>query len=160
MSYQAIRGIYEARIKQHLVAGGIPINRVYFDNVGETPGQADESYAVINFSFGQTIIDVITCGGVEDLNGSINVNIYTPRNVGSNPGELIALEVIKGWMVINEFKFVPTDPVQDSSSGSPPDHRSYFFVRVTNVTGPIPLAPDERPHYVTNISCRWQARLL
>ena len=36
---------------------GIADNLIFFDNVGETPGQADQSYAVVSLSFTTPVQD-------------------------------------------------------------------------------------------------------
>ena len=66
-----------------LKTAGIADNLI-FDNVGETPGQADQP------SRCELVIhdasDTLACEGIEDLRGSIQVNCCTPKNRGSKPG--------------------------------------------------------------------------
>ena len=144
-TFQDIRGLLEARAMQDLRAAGIAPNKIFFDNVGETPGASNESYAVVSLSFTNTIIDTVYCEGIEDLRGSIQVNVYTPKNLGSVPGENICSEVIKGWQEINKWRPQPTDPLQQAC--------------IRNIEGPTTLAPTDRPHAVHVISATWMARL-
>ena len=110
MSFQDIRGKIEIELHGHLhVAAGIPRDKIFFDNVGETPGKSDETYAVISMSFADTVQDTIFCEGVEDLRGSVQVNVYSPRNEGSKPGEDICLEALKAFQAINKWRPLPTD---------------------------------------------------
>lgn len=147
MSYQDIRGMFEARVMGDLRTAGIAPDKIFFDGIGETPGKADEPYAVVSLSFGQTVQDVLSCEGIESLQGTISVSVYTPKNRGSKPGEDICLEVIKGWNVINGYPraaFVPGGPVWSAA--------------VRNIEGPTTIAPDARPHHVNNINARFTAR--
>ena len=89
---------------QSLKNAGISDELIFFDNVGSTPGKADQMYAVVSLSFTDTIQDTVFCEGIEDLRGSIQCNIYTPRNEGSVQGEAAALNVIKDWQYINSYK--------------------------------------------------------
>ena len=145
-TYQTVRGYLEAGVMQSLKSGGIDDSRIFFDNVGETPGKADQMYAVVSLSFTDTIQDTISnCGGIESLTGSIQVNIHTPRNEGSVPGETVALEVIKDWQHLNRWMAQPGDPILSAS--------------IRNVDGPISLAPTARPHHTTVVSATWTMRV-
>ena len=146
MSYQTVRGYLELGAMNSLKAAGINDSRIFFDNVGESPGKADQMYAVVSLSFTNTIQDTVSnCGGIDSLTGSIQANIYTPRNEGSVPGESAALEVIKDWNNMNTWMAGPADPVLSMS--------------IRDIDGPITLAPDKRPHHVTVVSARWTMRL-
>ena len=145
-TYQDVRGYLELGAMQSLKDAGISDELIFFDNVGETSGKADQLYAVVSLSFTDTIQDTISnCGGIETLTGSIQCNIYTPRNVGSVPGESVALSVIGDWNNMNKWMAAPGDPVLSMS--------------IREIDGPISLAPDKRPHAVHVVSARWTMRL-
>ena len=144
MSFQFVRGIFEARAMQDLKAAGVAPSRIFFDGIGETPGKSDEVYARVSLSFANTVQDTVSCEGLESLRGSISINIYTPKNRGSKPGEDIACEVMKGWQEINKWKPQPGDPVLSAA--------------IRNIEGPITIAPDQRPHTVHNVNCMWLCR--
>ena len=145
-TYQTVRGYLEAGAMQSLKNAGIDDSRIFYDNVGSTPGKADQMYAVISISFTDTIQDTVSnCGGIESLTGSIQVNISSPRNEGSVPGETAALEVIKSWNNANRWMASPGDPILSMS--------------IREIDGPISLAPTERPHHGTVVSARWTMRL-
>ena len=145
-TYQTVRGYLELGAMQSLKNSGIDDSRIFFDNVGETPGKADQKYAVVSLSFTDTIQDTLSnCGGIESLTGSIQVNIYTPRNEGSVPGESAALEVIKDWNNMNKWMASPGDPILSMS--------------IREIDGPITLAPDKRPHSTVVVSATWTMRL-
>ena len=143
-TFQDVRGIFEARAMQDLKTAGLAPSRIFFDGIGETPGKADDSYAVVSFSFTDTMQDTVACKSIEDLRGSIQINVYTPRNQGSVQGEEICREVMCGWQEINEWRAQPGDSIQQAN--------------IRNIEGPITLAPDTRPHHVNVISATWRAR--
>ena len=143
-TFQDVRGIFEARAMQDLKAAGIAPSRIFFDGVGETPGKADQAYAVVSFSFTDTVQDTVFCEGIEDLRGSLQVNVYTPKNRGSKPGEDICAEVMKGWQEINKWRAQPGDTIRQAC--------------IRNIEGPITLAPDTRPHHVNVCSATWLCR--
>lgn len=143
-TFQDVRGFFEAQAMTALKTAGIDDDLIFFDNVGETPGRADQSYAVVSLSFTDTVRDTISCEGIEDLRGSIQVNCYTPKNKGSKGGEDICAEVMKNWQAINRYR-----PAADA------------LIRqacIRNVEGPFTLAPDPRPHAVHVCNANWMAR--
>ena len=145
-TYQTVRGYLELGAMQSLRDAGISDELIFFDNVGETSGKADQLYAKVSLSFTDTIQDTISnCGGIESLTGSILVSIHTPRNEGSVPGETVALEVIKDWNNINKWMPSLADPI--------------LSVAIREIDGPITLAPDKRPHAVHVVSATWTMRL-
>ena len=147
MSFQTVRGIFEARAKQDLLAAGVANDAIFFDNIGETPKGSRGTYALVSLSFTNPIQDVIACEGKEDLRGSLQVNVYTPKNEGSKAGEDICLEVIKGWNAINaspRTMYVPGSPI--------------YAAAVRAIEGPTTIAPDQRPHHVNVVAATWIAR--
>ena len=143
MTFQLIRSLFESDLFKTLSFAGIDPGNIFWDNVGETPPTSGP-YATVNFSFGPTVTDTVSCEGVEDLRGQLSVNVYTPKNQGSKPGEDICLEVAKGWQKLNSERPASGDPLRSMC--------------VRNVEGPVTIAPDDRPHHVNNISCSWMAR--
>ena len=143
MSYQDVRGKFEKLIYDSLIAAGLAAGNISFDNFGETPPGPDASYATVSMSFTDTVQDVLGCEGMETLQGSLLVNIYTPKQQGSKPGEDICLAVIKEWLKLGSY---------DKTLG-------LAQACVRSISGPNTLAPDARPHHVNNISGRWMARV-
>ena len=148
MTYQDVRSKFEALTKTALMGSGTDLHKIeeaniFFDNFGETPPGPDVSYATISLSFTDTAQDVVGCGGMETLQGSLAVNIYTPKQTASVPGETICLRVMKEWLKL----------------GSYAETLGLAQACVRNINGPNALAPDARPHHVNNISGRWTARV-
>ena len=143
MSYQTIRGEFESRTYDALVDAGVDTSKIFFDNVGQMPPTSG-SYATISMSFTDTIVDTVSCEGLEDLRGSLSVNVYTAKNKGSKSGEDICLEVIKAWLDINTYQGKSTDDI--------------LSMKTRSIEGPFTIAPDDRPFHVNNVACNWMAR--
>ncbi len=139
MSFQQVRGAFESATAEALVLAGISPEQICFDNTAETPPDAATNYAVVALSFDRTAIDVVSCS-TELIRGSLMVNVYTPKQQGSRPGEDVAAEVLRAWAGLNTAPQTPTRP------------------RVQNIDGPRTIAPDQRPHHCHTISCSFTAR--
>ena len=144
MSFQIVRGFFESDVYAALTTAGIAGVSIYFDNVGETPPTSGV-YATVNFSFSTPVVDTVSCEGLENLRGSLSVNIYTPKNQGSKAGEDVCLAVMQSWQEINKEKGQVGDPLQMTCT--------------RDIEGPFTIAPDSRPHHVNNVSCTWMARV-
>lgn len=144
MTFQPLRGYFENQCFIALQAGGIAAADIAFDNFVETAASADRSYAIVSLTFGQTVTDTIGCEGAENIIGTLQCNIYTPKNKGSLAGETAALEVLKAWNAINK-------------RGT--DHSPLEVAACRRIEGPITLAPDKRPHHATVVSCSILARV-
>jgi hypothetical protein len=141
--FQNVRGYFEKECFIALQAGGIAAADIAFDNFVETAAPADRSYAIVSLTFGQTVTDTIGCEGAENILGTLQCNIYTPKNKGSLAGETAALEVLKAWNTINK-------------RGT--DHGPLEVAACRGIEGPISLAPDKRPHHANVVSCTVFAR--
>jgi hypothetical protein len=143
MTFQDVRGYFEKACYSALMTAGVPAADISFDNYGETAAPADRPYAVVALSFGNSVEDTLSCEGLENLRGSLQVNVYTPKQKGSKSGEEIALAVLKAWNTINRH----------GTSHAP-------LIRATcrDINGPTTIAPDQRPHHVNVVSCAFSAR--
>ena len=137
-NFQQIRGLFERTTFDALQAGGIAPELVFFDGVQETPPDSATPYAVVSLSFDQTALDMVGCP-VEAIKGSLMVNIYTPKQRGSRPGEDMAAEVLRAWVQLNLAPQTSLRP------------------RVQNIDGPRTIAPDARPHHAHSMSCSFTA---
>jgi hypothetical protein len=146
MSYQPVRGFFELLTRNVLTAHNVLEEHVYFHNFGETPTPANVNYAVVSLSFVDTIEDVIGCEGMERLRGTLLCSVYTPKDKGPRTGEDICLEVVKEWNQLNIRSHATPKPTPGVKN--PTAH---------NISGPTAIAPDQRPHYVTTVSCSWAA---
>lgn len=161
-SFQDVRGAMAALTSDALEVGGVPFAAQVFDNVQETPPA--DTYAVINISFPQTVIEAIGCEGADHIIGSCNVVLYTPKGKGMKPAEDTLQAVIKAWVRVN--KTLATSSHARSADGAglkavgthPATIARKAGLRTRNISGPNALAPDQRPHQVTQLSCAFTAR--
>ncbi len=145
-SFQTVRGFFESQIRQDLLTAGISADAIFFDNVGETPKPSDQSYAVVSMGFVQTVQDVLPGdGGLETLQGTLNVVVYTPKNRGSKAGEDIVCQVMKGFQIINRSIQQSGDPVMSAN--------------VRDIQGPITIEASEKPHHLNTCSGVFMARV-
>ena len=144
MTYQDVRGYFEKACHTAIQSAGVAAADISFDNYGETAAPADRPYAIVALSFGGTVDNTLSCEGLERLRGSLQVNVYTPKQQGSKPGEDIAMAVLKAWSVINSTKAF-TAPLLNAAC--------------LNIEGPSTVAPDQRPHHVNVVSCAFVARV-
>ena len=148
-TFQDVRGAMEKLTSDALTSAGVPFADQSFDNVQETPSKDSAgTYAKINISFPQTVVEGIGCKGADLIVGSCNVLVYTPKGKGMKPAEDVMQAVIKAWIGENAKGVPPPPPVNGNTVVS---------LRTRNINGPNALAPDERPHLVTQLSCAFTA---
>jgi hypothetical protein len=140
-SFQDVRGAMAKLTSDALNNVGVlfPGQQV-FENVQETPPA--DTYAVISISFPQTVIEAIGCEGADHIIGSCNVVLYTPKGKGMKPAEDTLQAVIKEWVRVNKGMV----------------NEGGVHLKTRNISGPNALAPDQRPHQVTQLSCAFTAR--
>ena len=144
MSFQDVRGAIQKLTSDALVAAGIPFDQHCFDNVQEDPPvDPSGSYAVINVSFPNVVEETIGCDGVENIVGSCNLLVYTPKRQGMKPAEDIMQAVLKEWVRVNKAMV----------------NEGGVSLRTRNINGPNGLAPDQRPFQATQLSCAFTARV-
>ena len=145
-TFQDVRGAMAKLVSDALTAAGIPFDDQTFDNVRETPPQdAGGRYATISISFPETVIETIGCEGMDRIIASCNVVLYTPKDEGMKPAEDIAQAVIHAWVQANKAVQGVAWP------------RGTIRLKTWNINGPNVLAPDQRPHQVTQLSCAFNA---
>jgi len=149
-TFQDVRGAMAKLTSDALTSAGVPFADQSFDNVQETPSKdAAGTYAAVSISFPQVTVETIGCEGADLIVGSCNVLLYTPKREGMKPAEDKLLAVLREWRRVNIAGTLLPDAAGD------------FKVRLTtrNISGPNALAPDERPHQVTQMSCAFSARV-
>lgn len=144
MSYQQVRGAMAKLTSDALTAAGVPFADQSFDNVQDTPSKdAAGTYATVSISIPQTVTEAIGCEGADNIVGTCNLVLYTPKGRGMKPAEDVMQVVIKEWVRVNK--------VLVNEGG--------VHLRTRNINGPNGLAPDSRPHQVTQMSCAFTARV-
>lgn len=134
MSFQAIRAHIETRVNDAFKGSFT----VVFDNTYETP--PDLPYVVCLISFSDTTIPTVcvTDGAVEQINGNLQLSVYTPRGQGMK-----ALEsaIGDGMRVMNNLF----------------DWGSTVQVKAGPINGPTPVLSGSEPYSVATVSCAFKA---
>lgn len=142
MTFQTVRGAIQKLTSDALVTAGIAFDQHCFDNVQEDPPvDPSGSYAVINVSFPQVVTETIGCEGADQIIGSCNLLVYTPKRQGMKPAEDIMQTVMKEWIRVNKATV----------------NEANINLKTWNISGPNGLAPDQRPHQATQLSCAFTA---
>ena len=116
--------------------------RMVYDNVRfKTPGKS-EKYIVMSVNFAQATLQ--TQGAAQDYySGTIQCNVYVPKNAGTSVLSAICEAVIDGLTSVNASGYT------DTYSSSP---------KVLDVVGPTPIEREDRSHFIGIISCQFTAR--
>jgi len=134
------RAAFEKAVTDAVVAADDTVLMVY-DNVNYvTPGKT-KKYILMTVRFTQSTLQ--NQGAASDYySGVIQCNVYVPKSQGTSTLSAISESVIDGLTSVNATGYV------DSFSVAP---------RVADITGPIPLVPEDRSHFVGIISCQFTA---
>ena len=141
LNYQAIRARYELAIRDALLPLDVPL---HYDNVQEQPipeGGSIEEYAVITISFPSSTEPEI-CGGMVNIRGNVQVNMYAPRMGGMMRLEQMAAAVVCALMTINDYP-EPENVITHCGS----------------IQGPNPVLSGQDPQAITVVSAPFTARV-
>ena len=134
------RAAFEKAVTDAVAAADNTVLMVY-DNVSYTTPGKSKKYISMTVRFTQSTLK--NHGAASDYySGVIQCNVYVPKAAGTSVLSAISEAVIDGLTSVNASNYV------DSFSVSP---------RVMDVTGPIPLAPEDRSHFVGIVSCQFTA---
>ena len=115
--------------------------RMVYDNVAFTRPGKSEKYILMSVNFGQSTLQ--NQGAAQDYYaGTIQCNVYVPKNAGTSVLSAISEAVIDGLTSVNASGYT------DTYSSNP---------RVLDVVGPTPLNIEDRSHFVGVISCQFTA---
>ena len=136
-SFADIRAHIESKVNDAFQALS-PAVPVMFDNVQETPPALP--YVVCLISYNDTVMPTVCVvdGGVEQINGNLQLSIYAPRGQGMKALEAYGAEAMK---VMNNL-FVWGDPVK---------------VKTGQINGPVPLLAGTEPYALATVSCPFVA---
>jgi hypothetical protein len=116
--------------------------RMVYDNVRFTTPGKSEKYIVMSVNFAQATLQ--TQGAAQDYySGTIQCNVYVPKNAGTSVLSAICEAVIDGLTSVNASGYT------DTYSSSP---------KVLDVVGPTPIEREDRSHFIGIISCQFTAR--
>ena len=134
------RAAFEKAVTDAVAAADNTVLMVYYNVIYKTPGKS-KKYISMTVRFTQSTLQ--NHGAASDYySGVIQCNVYVPKAAGTSVLSAISEAVIDGLTSVNASNYV------DSFSVSP---------RVMDVTGPIPLAPEDRSHFVGIVSCQFTA---
>jgi hypothetical protein len=128
MTLQAIRKVLEDAVIAG--AGTVP---VYVDNQLYDADDATSEFVLVRVHFGTTV-EPTFCENVEDLRGTIVIEIYTPKGQGPGRGQTLATEISKQ---LNALRY-------HAAAGAK--------ARVLSLNGPSFTALDGRPHFMSRLS--------
>jgi len=115
--------------------------RMVYDNVAFTRPGKSERYILMSVNFGQSTLQ--NQGAAQDYYaGTIQCNVYVPKNAGTSVLSAISEAVIDGLTSVNASGYT------DTYSSNP---------RVLDIVGPTPLNIEDRSHFVGVISCQFTA---
>jgi hypothetical protein len=115
--------------------------RMVYDNVAFTRPGKSEKYILMSVNFGQSTLQ--NQGAAQDYYaGTIQCNVYVPKNAGTSVLSAISEAVIDGLTSVNASGYT------DTYSSNP---------RVLDIVGPTPLNVEDRSHFVGVISCQFTA---
>ena len=135
------RAAFEKAVTDAVVAAADNTVLMVYDNVSYTTPGKSKKYISMTVRFTQSTLQ--NHGAASDYySGVIQCNVYVPKAAGTSVLSAISEAVIDGLTSVNASNYV------DSFSVSP---------RVMDVTGPIPLAPEDRSHFVGIVSCQFTA---
>ena len=116
--------------------------RMVYDNVRFTTPGKSEKYIVMSVNFAQATLQ--TQGAAQDYySGTIQCNVYVPKNAGTSVLSAICEAVIDGLTSVNASGYT------DTYSSSP---------KVLDVVGPTPIEREDLSHFIGIISCQFTAR--
>ena len=134
------RAAFEKAVTDAVAAVDATVEMVYDNMVYKTPGKT-KKYILMTVRFTQATLQ--NQGAASDYySGVIQCNVHVPKSQGTSVLSAVSESVIDGLTSVNAANYV------DSFSVSP---------RVADVTGPIPLAPEDRSHFIGIISCQFTA---
>lgn len=115
--------------------------RMVYDNVAFTTPGKGEKYILMSINFGQSTLQ--NQGASQDYySGTIQCNVYVPKNAGTSVLAVISEAVIDGLTSVNSSGYTDTYSV---------------VPRVLDINGPTPLNLEDRSHFIGVISCQFTA---
>jgi len=115
--------------------------RMVYDNVAYTRPGKSEKYILMSVNFSQATLQ--NQGAAQDYySGTIQCNVYVPKNAGTSVLSAISEAVIDGLTSVNASGYTDTYSINP---------------RVLDVVGPTPLNAEDRSHFIGVISCGFTA---
>jgi len=140
MTLQAVRRYYEDHVRTAAALLTPPVP-VFVDNQPFTDADGAGEHIRMRLDFGLTGEEVLG-DMLENIRGTMVVEVYTPKNNGPGRNQTIALEVLKALNGINKTRYQEVNGVRGS---------------VRPISGPNFYALEDRPHFYGRLGCGFQA---
>jgi hypothetical protein len=147
MTFQAIRAAYEDHIRTAAAALTPPVP-VFFENQPFTDADAAKEHILMRLDFG--VIGEETIGDmVENVRGSLVVEVYTPKGRGPGRSQVVAAALAKALSAMNAQRRKAATGVRASI------HRR---LRANRISLRVWAAASRLPTLFRSQSPRWQYR--
>lgn len=133
MTYQAIRGTYEALIINALAPVPVYVQNQFIQDLDE-----QDEYAFVRVNFGLTSENTVGCAPMEFVRGSLVCEVYTAKGTGPGRGLELITPVVKALTELNR-------PMRQPGS--------LVTARVGQIKGPSQTALEGQPLHLTRLSC-------
>ena len=140
MTFQAIRTAYEDRIRTAAAALTPPVP-VFFENQPFTDADAVKEHILMRLNFG-VIGEEIIGDMMENVRGSLVVEVYTPKGKGPGRSQVVAAALAKALSAMNAQRSRAATGVRAS---------------INPITGPSFAALEGKPHFFSRLGCGFQA---
>ena len=140
MTLTTTRAAFEKAITD-AVTDSNPTIKIIYDNIPYTLPGKTKKYLAIKISFSQSTVQAQ--GAAADFyTGTVQCNIYVPRNKGTAEVSAMGEAVIDGLTSVNKSDYA------DPYSCNP---------KVLEVAGPLMVETEQESHYLGIISCQFSA---
>ena len=138
MTLQNVRKYFEEPVIAAANALMVPI---FVDNQPFTDADSTGTHILMRLSFG-AVTETTLCESLENLRGSIVIEIYTPKGEGPAASQTLARAMATALLEINRTRLQPIDGVRGVTR---------------ELTGPSFSALDNTPHFFARVGCGFKA---
>lgn len=134
MTFQEVRRYFEQPIEAVLQDLSIPLR---YENQIVPDSGSDLEFALVRLNFGTTAEIGIGCA-LEDLRGSLVVEVYVEKGYGPARGQAVAEDIMTALYALNT---------------RPKERVNGVLGRVDPINGPNFTALDGQPYFLISMSC-------
>jgi len=138
MSLQNVRKYFEGPV---IAAANALVVPIFVDNQPFTDADSTGAHILMRLAFG-SVTETTLCESLENLRGSIVIEIYTPKGEGPAASQTLARAMATALLDINRTRLHPVDGVRGVTR---------------ELTGPSFAALEGKPHFFARVGCGFQA---
>jgi hypothetical protein len=138
MSLQNVRKYFEGPV---IAAANALVVPIFVDNQPLTDADSTGAHILMRLAFG-SVTETTLCESLENLRGSIVIEIYTPKGEGPAASQTLARAMATALLDINRTRLHPVDGVRGVTR---------------ELTGPSFAALEGKPHFFARLGCGFQA---